>query len=336
VWANDIDELAVATYNSFFRRHGAHAAVAGDLVRRFQAGELDSHIGVDLVVGGPPCQGFSVAGKMDPHDPRSNHVWTFLDVVKHLEPRGFVMENVSSLAWNKRWTGLLERLVERGELLGYRMRVLQLNASDFGVPQNRRRVFLVGLRDGFVDDPLPATADDPPTVRQALEILPTYGQPGNNTYCRARVVPAKRPVLRRSPYAGMLFNGKGRPLNLDAPAPTLPASMGGNKTPIIDQEELEHGVPAWVLTYHERLRKGHPSKKVAPRRLRRLTVEEAAALQTFPQNMKWFGRINQVFCQIGNAVPPRLAHHVALAVNHGLESSSQGASDPGSGLLAVA
>jgi DNA (cytosine-5)-methyltransferase 1 len=138
--------------------------------------------------------------------------------------------------------------------------------------------------------------------------------------CPARVTTARKPVLRRSPYAGMLFNGQGRPLNLDAPAPTLPATMGGNRTPIIDQEQLDDGSDPWVVDYHHRLwhERKKPLRRV-PSRLRRLTTEEAAAIQTFPLDMKWEGTLSQQFRQIGNAVPPTLAYHVAAAIRHALQ-----------------
>jgi len=116
----------------------------------------------------------------------------------------------------------------------------------------------------------------------------------------------------------MLFNGKGRPLNLDAPAPTLPASMGGNKTPIIDQHQLEQGGDSWVVGYHEHLWAGGAPLAEIPSRLRRLTVEEAAALQTFPPEMRFQGRLSQQFRQIGNAVPPLLARSVAVALANAL------------------
>jgi DNA (cytosine-5)-methyltransferase 1 len=312
VWANDIDPVAVETYNSLFPGHTAHA---GDIRRQ----DLPERGSADLVIGGPPCQGFSVAGKMDPNDPRSRHVWDFMGVVKRIEPRAFVMENVKALARNRRWSGLLEDLtLTASEELGYVTTLLVLNSSHFGVPQNRERMFLIGVRDGAAVSAIPTTAGSPPTVRSTLETLPRYGEPGNDTLCPAKVTPARQPVLRRSPFAGMLFNGQGRPLNLDAPAPTLPATMGGNRTPIIDQHQLEHGGESWVVGYHGHLWSGGAPYASIPGRLRRLTVEEAAAIQTFPPEMRWHGRLSQQFRQIGNAVPPQLAFHVALAVRAAL------------------
>jgi DNA (cytosine-5)-methyltransferase 1 len=318
VWANDIDPVAVATYNGVF---AGHAARAGDIREQ----DIPGRSAADLVIGGPPCQGFSVAGKMNPDDPRSRHVWDFMSVVERVEPRAYCMENVKALAENRRWAALHRALIERGEDLGYRVTALVLNASHYGVPQARERMFLIGMRNGASVDIPPTTMLDPPTVRDVLALLPAYGAPGNDTRCPAKVTTARSPVLRRSPYAGMLFNGQGRPLSLDAPAPTLPASMGGNRTPIIDQEQLDSDVPAWVVDYHHRLWvDGKPPLQRVPTRLRRLTVEEAAAIQTFPLGMRWEGTLGQRFRQVGNAVPPTLAYHVAAAIRRALEQDVTG------------
>lgn len=325
VWANDIDPDAVETYNSVFREMGIDVhAVAGDIRKQdLPAPDPDA-----VVVGGPPCQGFSVAGKMDPDDPRSRHVFDFLGVVKHVQPCAFVMENVMALAENRRWATLREKLREKAaDELGYRTTTLKLTAADFGVPQNRQRMFFVGVKDGATPLPVavPTTSGDSRTVRDVLATLPLYGAPGNDTMCVAKVTPAKNPVLRRSPFAGMLFNGQGRPLDLDKPAPTLPASMGGNRTPIVDQHQLDHGGEHWVRGYHEHLMSGGTPAASIPPRLRRLTVEEAAAIQTFPEGMTWHGERSSQFKQIGNAVPPGLAFHVATALVRALDGIQVGA-----------
>lgn len=326
VFANDVDPNAVATYNGLSSvrdpewrdaagRFEGHAAVCGD------AGDATSGLGegaADVVIGGPPCQGFSVAGRMDPNDPRSRHVFDFLDVVARVRPRAFVMENVAALARNRRWSEVREALLERATMLGFRVDLLVLDASQWGVPQARERMFLVGtpLSGPGCVLPAPPTRDAPVTVREALSVLPRAGEHGNGSLCPAAITPARSPVLRRSPYAGMLFNGQGRPVAADRPAPTLPASMGGNRTPIVDEGDLYEGAEPWVVGYHRQLVAGGAPLRELPSgaRLRRLTVEEAAALQSFPVDMPWRGSQSARFRQIGNAVPPLLAFAVARAV----------------------
>lgn len=307
LWANDFDADAVDTYRENLGAHAVHGDIA----------ELRAQLlGMqpDLVIGGPPCQGFSVAGHLRPDDPRSQHVWTFLDVVEELQPRAFVMENVKNLAVNPRWSGLMGELRGAAES-SYKVEVWVLNASHYGVPQARERMFMVGIRDRLPTKPPTTTEAKQPTVREALEQHPGLGEPGNDSICTALVTPARNPVLRPSPYAGLLFNGKGRALNLDAPAPTLPATMGGNRTPIIDQHQLEgRAEENWVIGYHRRLMAGRSPVKKVPKRMRRLTVEEAAILQAFPSWWKFSGGQSSRFRQIGNAVPPLLAQAVAEQV----------------------
>lgn len=305
-WAIDSDAFAVRTYNTNLAPH----ALRGDVLAT-DPPDLQP----DLVIGGPPCQGFSVIGRMDPGDPRSRHVDHFMDVVEKFEPRAFVMENVKALGANARWEHVRRRLLRRASKLGYEYRLSILNARDYGVPQSRERMFLVGLLDGDPDVPATTTADAPPTVRETLALLPRFGAPGNDGLCAARVIPARNPIMRPTAYRGsLLFNGSGRPLQLDAPAKTLPASMSGNATPILDQDEIDHGAAPWVVQYHQRLRRGGRPLRRAPRRLRRITVQEAAALQTFPQGWEFVGPRNAQYRQIGNAVPPNLAEAVARSV----------------------
>jgi DNA (cytosine-5)-methyltransferase 1 len=330
VWANDMAPWAVETYNQISkvtdpawadaaRLFEGHAAIAGDV--RVAGRDLSEGM-ADLCVGGPPCQSFSVAGRMDPDDPRSRHVFSFLDVVGRVRPRAFVMENVAALARNRRWTGVIGQL-QATAARDYDTCLIVLNASHWGVPQARERMFLVGLPrgTGVLAMPSPPTAATVPSVRSVLAKMPTAGSAGNSSVCAARITMAKLPVLRVSPFAGMLFNGQGRPIDLERPAPTLPASMGGNRTPIIDLDQLEHGRAPWVVGYHHRLmheRKPPLSELPPDARLRRLTVEEAAAIQTFPSDMHWRGPQTARFRQVGNAVPPVLAWHVAQAVRAAL------------------
>jgi len=311
VWANDYNKNACESY----------AKNIGDHIR---CGDINQYLDeiaeiedVDLVVGGPPCQGFSVAGKMDPNDPRSKHVWTFTDVVEMLEPKAFVMENVKALGKLTKWAPLRKALLERFRDLGYSTNYIVLNATEFDVPQSRERVFFIGFKGNSMIIPdlekmLEPYKKQAKTVRETFSILDRAGTGNNKSLCKAKITITAKPVLRKSPYAGMLFNGLGRPVRIDGYCATLPASMGGNKTPIIDNEELYQGKEAWVKEYHSKLRAGEPALpyQEAPKRLRRLTVEEAALIQTFPPDYEFCGSQSSRFTQIGNAVPCNLAYNI--------------------------
>lgn len=325
-WVSELDPFALATHDRAIRSMAqtrphlklrTHKSVVGDLLTGLGATPPKPG-SADLVIGGPPCQGFSVAGKMDPNDQRSRHVFHFLDVVERLQPHAFVMENVKALYENRRWSSIREALRERASQLGYDHEMFLLNAADYGAPQARERMMFIGIRGARPLCPKPTTANDPVTVREALAQLPPWGLPGNDQFCTAKITLAKAPVMRRSPYAGMLFNGAGRPIELDRPSPTLPASMGGNKTPIIDQQNLDDaGAAQWVAGYHSSLLAGGPGadhRPPVPTHLRRLTVEEAAVIQSFPLGLVFDGPKSSQFRQIGNAVPPRLGLAVASAI----------------------
>jgi DNA (cytosine-5)-methyltransferase 1 len=317
VWANEIDPWACETY-----RHNVGDHIVCDDVL---AAAPPEGVTADVVIGGPPCQGFSVIGKMQRGDPRSEHVFHFLDVVEATDVEAFVMENVKALGANPRWAPVRDSLIDRAERLGYEVKLHLLNAADFGVPQSRERMFLIGVKRSVSPTPEPTTEGEPVTVREALAALPPFGEPGNDSVVRATVRPAARPVMRPTAFRGsLLFNGSGRPLHLDSPAKTLPASMGGNATPIVDQEELDNGAEPWVVDYHRRLLEGGRPLKRAPRRLRRITVEEAAALQSFPSSWSFKGPRVAQLRQVGNAVPPELAFQVARSLRAALEATSDG------------
>lgn len=313
VAASEMDKHACDTYAE---NHPSVELFRGDIAEHID--EICSFSDIDLVAGGPPCQGFSVAGKMDADDPRSKLVFTFCDVVDRVKPSAFIMENVKSLGSLTKFQKVREELVRRMEASGYAVTMHILNAKDFGVPQSRERVFFVGVSKGrktlssahFEQYRKPA-----PTLREAIAYLGRAGSPNNSQVTKAKITLAAKPILRKSPYAGMLFNGQGRPLNPDAWSSTLPASMGGNRTPIIDEEHLYDGKKSWVEEYHAQIMSGSkPVFEEAPKRLRRLTIKEAAILQGFPLNYVFCGPQSKRFSQIGNAVPCDLAFVVASVV----------------------
>jgi DNA (cytosine-5)-methyltransferase 1 len=318
VAANEIDKHACDTFRA---NHSETALVEGDIDCYLNV--LDKYQGVDVVFGGPPCQGFSVAGKMDHDDPRSKLIFSFCQVVERLKPKAFVMENVKSLGSLTKFEEVRARLMTRFQKAGYSVTVHILNAKDFGVPQSRERVFFIGVKNGI--QPVFSSAFSryrkaAPTLREVLIPLGEPGTPNNDKVCNAKVTLAAKPVLRKSPYAGMLFNGQGRPLNPDGWASTLPASMGGNRTPIIDNNHLYNGARPWVEDYHCHLMSGGKPQGIydAPSYLRRITINEAALLQTFPFDYVFCGPTSRVFSQIGNAVPCGLANVVAKAVRASL------------------
>lgn len=315
VWANEIMPHAAKTYEL---NHADGIMRCGDLLGFMD--DLPPPGSVDCVFGGPPCQGFSVAGKMDHEDERSQLVYRFMDVVERTAPGVFVMENVKALATLSKFVHVRNALVRKAQELGYDANFHILNSKDYGVPQSRERMFFIGFKENlgikFGSSRFEKYMQEPKPLRRILLELGPAGTPGNPKTCNAKITIAATPVMRRSPYAGMMFNGLGRPVKLDGVSCTLPASMGGNKTPIIDEGFLFHGKENWIENYHARLWRGEPPLGMddAPDDLRRMTLREAALIQTFPDDYQFAGPISSQYTQIGNAVPCGLAEAVACAV----------------------
>ena len=308
VCAVESDPDAARTYAS----HCAGTEVREGRVEGQDFGEFRGR--VSLVCGGPPCQPFSSGGLRRGESDDRNGLPSFVRAVESVEPEAVLVENVPGLAVGKRKEAL-EELVSDLKSLGYRAEWEVLNAADYGVPQSRRRLFIVGLRAGSFLWPEPTHGEGTPQERiaagQVLSDEPV-GPPN-----RSLVTYAKNPDLRPSPYHGLLFNGGGRPIDLERPAPTILASAGGNKTPFLDTLGV-------VPTYHAHLKGGgEPDIGEVPG-ARRLTVREAARLQSFPDEVEFHGRPSSQYRQIGNAVPPLLAR----ALGESLRSALMGNAEP--------
>ncbi len=280
---------------------------------RQYAGQLDA------VIGGPPCQPWSVGGlRLGRSDPRDGFP-QFARALHEAYPPAFVMENVAGLARGAtrptfdRTVAVLGGDLPLAELLGdqvgpderlrYEVTWRVLQAADFGVPQNRQRLFVVGVRDGLRFS-WPAPAHGPGRRKPYVPAGSVIGNEGHGEPNASIVTYASKPSLRPGPYHGQVFNGGGRPIDLSRPAPTLLASMGGNKTPWVDTLGI---VPA----YHAHLLAGGRARRGRVPGARRITVAEAAALQTFPAWASFYGARSSQYRQVGNAVPPRLAAAMA-------------------------
>jgi len=317
LWANDFDKDACETYKQNIGDHIVH----GD-IQSYETKLCSTFSEIDLVIGGPPCQGFSVAGKMDPTDPRSRHVWTFVENIERIKPKAFVMENVGALGKLDKWKDIRTGILFKLRSLGYATNFVIINAKDYGVPQSRERIFFIGFKTASnnlnlnLDLMLDPYQQKSLTLKTTLLKLDKAGTGNNTGQCNAKITLAKNPIMRKSPFAGMLFNGLGRPLDINGYSSTISASMGGNKTPIVDEEELYFDKDNWIIEYHKKLSNGiaRPELVDIPKSVRRITVEEAALIQTFPIGYKFSGSQSSKFKQIGNAVPCNLSQQVAKMV----------------------
>lgn len=173
---------------------------------------------------------------MDPDDERSKLIFTFLDVVEKVQPKAFVMENVKALGVLEKWEPIRRKYLDRATKMGYQCMPFILNATEYGVSQKRERVFFIAIREGLdpfferhMLDMIEQQKNKAPIIRDLLQPLGRAGTEKNPDTCTAKITFAAHPIMRKSPYAGMYFNGQGRPINIDGYSNTLPASMGGIK-----------------------------------------------------------------------------------------------------------
>lgn len=251
------------------------------------------------VIGGPPCQGFSPAGKGNPDDPR-NKLWQeYFRIVREVNAQFIVLENVPGLLIAKNRPHF-DALVEAFEGLGYVITFGILNAADFGVPQNRRRLILTGGR-GF-PIPLPQPSGEPRlTVRAAIsDLLTSTSAPNHQPPDHAAHVVERWARLAE----GETDPGYRRArLHADRPSTTLRA--GGGYGPRGDH----------LAGFHPPIHYSLP---------RQLTVRESARLQGFPDSWVLMGSKTAQGRQVGNAVPPPLARAIAGAVREAMRVAEGG------------
>lgn len=265
----------------------------------------------DVVIGGPPCQGFSNLNGNRSDDPRRSLWRYFMDVVESSECSVFVMENVPNLITSDEGA----QIVATAEELGYHVTTKKLLASNFGVPQNRRRAFIVGSR--FAPLELADENGERSTVRQAFKGIPKQphfvmpnGHPvgGRELHFGRSPTPKSMRRYRLIPPGGNRFD-------LQRLAPELTPDCWIRKTKGGTDlfGRLEWNGPA-RCTIRTEFYKPEKGRYLHPTEHRPITHWEAARLQTFPDDFKFSGTKIQIAIQIGNAVPPLLARAVAEQV----------------------
>lgn len=308
--ALDMDKHANATY----RRMLGVAPVLGD-IREFATAEGADrlraawHLTKDplLLVGGPPCQGFSSHRKKDPRfDARNELLDAFGRVAVHLRPEVVVMENVPEMLRDQHWPHF-ERWLAVMEAAGYDVRTRIHNLAEFGVPQERFRVLAIARRDG-VQVTMPPKSHDPNTfvtVRDAIGHLPPIDSGGWGTSDPMHITSRHRAstvdLIRMIPLDG----GSRR---------SLPPGVGPECWNGVDGFRDVYGRLAWdkpSVAITARCRTPSCGRFVHPEQHRGLSVREAALLQGFPETFQFEGPFDDKFKQIGNAVAPIFSAAVA-------------------------
>jgi DNA (cytosine-5)-methyltransferase 1 len=289
VLANDLNKDACATYRLNLGDH----IFCGDIR------SISAFPSAELVVGGPPCQGFSSANPNRAFDDPRN--WLFKEYVRVLDsvkPVAFLMENVSGILTLE--NGLVFELIKNGfEESGYKISHCVLNAADFGVPQNRNRVILVGVREGVkARFNFPQPVINPPlfgklqTVADAiLKCSPTADDP-NHSIGKLTELNAER--LSHIPPGGSMIN--------------CPKHLQNGSDLKRAMRRLDPTKPSFTIVHNNCDHYYHP---IEPRRI---TIREMALIQTYPEKYIFCGSKSEQSRQVGNSVPVKLAFHLGLAL----------------------
>ena len=302
------DSLVTFRYN----HHGSETMCA-DLMN-LNPMSVEERIGnkkVDVIIGGPPCQGFSVAGKRIIDDNRNKLYKSFVRMVAHFKPKAFVLENVPNIL--SMGEGIVKRaIVNDFEELGYKVVNKVLLASDYGVPQNRRRAIFVGLLNGeeFVY-PQP-TIVQRVTTEQALSDLPQNSLPDGAEY----------PTAPLSDYQKLIRQGSKGVYNHDITIHTeqtqriiamvpdggnyknLPEELQNTRKVHIAWTRLNSKAPSITIDTGHRHHFHYKYNRIP-------TVRESARIQSFADTFVFLGSKTSQFKQVGNAVPPLMAKAIA-------------------------
>ncbi len=307
---------------------------------------------LDLVIGGPPCQAYSVAGRIrDEHgmknDYRNYLFESYLKVVRYFKPKAFVFENVPGILSAKPGDKPIVELIqqqfsEAGYVIISDLKKAVVDVCDYGVPQRRKRVIILGLRkeiygdhckkliQHFYENILPSyKSDEIKTLREAIGDLPALypdhevkiydGRKTAHTFPSMHVknhisrYHNQRDIKLFSMLAADIESGANQYLSINA-RKELYTQHTGKTSNIHKYNVLKWDEPSTTIPAHlckDGLRHIHPDSKQA----RTITVREAARIQTFPDDYEFIGAMTDQYKMIGNAVPPEFAKRLALAVH---------------------
>lgn len=303
--ANEYDKTIWATYK---KNHDA-PLLQGD-IRNIT--DKDFPDDIDGIIGGPPCQSWSEAGALRGiNDSRGQLFYDYIRILQKKQPKFFLAENVSGMLAN-RHSEAVKNIINLFEKSGYNVSITLVNAADYGVPQDRKRVFYIGFRKDLnikFEFPKPTTPnkDQKLTMKNAIWDLKDSAVPAlpkNKTN-------GKLDILNHEYYIGSystIFMSRNRVRAWDEQGFTVQASGR--------QCQLHPQAPKMKFISHNK-RIFTPGKEEL---YRRLTVRECARLQGFPDDFEFvYEDVDTGYKMIGNAVPVKLAFYVAKAIKNSLE-----------------
>lgn len=290
------------TYKKNFPRHNL---IVDDIknVTEKQIYDIIKNEKVDVIIGGPPCQGFSIAGNIGRNfidDDRNRLFKEFVRFVKIIKPRVFVLENVAAMERHNKGKTIKE-IVSSFKEIGYDIKYKVLNAVNYGVPQERRRIFIVGTL-GENNFEYPQEINKTVTVKDAIDDLPKLENGETSEIPNHTAMKHSAQMLEKMSYV----------------------SDGGNRNDIPESLRPKSGDSRKYIRYNSKKPSfcvtGDMRKIFHYSQNRALTCRELARLQTFPDSFVFLGNTGKVQQQIGNAVPVLLASKIALQVKEVLDN----------------
>lgn len=276
IWANDKNKDACATHKTW-----SNSQIIQKDINQIPISDIPYS---DIIIGGFPCQGFSLAGPRKIDDSRNSLYKAFVNLVEIKQPLCFVAENVKgllSLGNGK----IIDAILEDFSSKGYDVKINQANAKDYGIAQDRARIFLIGFRkDLQISDSFefPKPTHEKFVLKDALKDLPT---PNPSDVCQAPFSPR--------------YMSRNRKRNWDQVSFTIPA--------MAKQITLHPSSPDMQKIHSELWAFGNGET-------RRLSWQEASIIQSFPKDFQFIGNLTSKYQQIGNAVPPKLARYIAQSI----------------------
>lgn len=293
IWANDFEPDACKTHE----RWSTAKVVCGDIAKVNE----DDVPAADIMLGGFPCQGFSLSGPRKIDDSRNVLYKHYVRMIKAKKPLMFVGENVKGLLTMGNGS-IIDAIINDFSECGYNVHYKLLNAKDYGVPEDRERVIIVGFRKDLdiQDFQFPPARNYIVTMREALKNIPA---PKPDEVCSA-------------PYSSR-YMSRNRKRNWDDVSYTIPA--------MAKQVTLWPGSPDMVKIDKDLWEFGKGGET------RRFSWREAAAIQTFPDDLEFYGDLTSKYKQIGNAVPVKLAEtiatHLFAVLSNAVKSANERKSD---------
>lgn len=323
----DFDEMALKTFKE---NHGDAEVMKLDLFNHDNIDIIETflknrNIKIDVLVGGPPCQGFSLAGPRDKNDERNKLFEAMVILAERIKPKAIVLENVPGLLQLHQGIGA-KRIVEEFSKIGYDMKYKLLYAPDYGIPQIRKRVFFVGFLDQNQEFEFPKPIVDKEhyvTCEDAIGDLPALENIYGDEVQEYEVEPLTeyQKIMRKNSkniynHIGTIHEAKTIKLISMVPE-------GKNFRSLPEEYSSQFKYNEALTRYHSKkpsltINTGHRSH-FHYKYNRIPTVRESARLQSFPDDFIFFGNKSQQYKQVGNAVPPMLGYVVANQIKQYLK-----------------